>query len=401
MKLDLQTKAFIREHTADDLSRLLLSASRYPGIDIPFVVDQIAARRQIREKLPSWYGLEDLIYPSRLAAEQCSSEQTARYKQRLVKEEDIVCDLTGGLGVDSYYFSQKAKEVIYIERFEDYAKAARHNRAVLGAENIQIRQGDATEMITSLPELDVFYIDPARRGKENKRLFALTDCEPDLLALLPGLLNKAPKVIAKISPMADIHQTLALLPQTTSVHVLSVKNECKELLFVIERESSNHPVPVCCIDFSTEGKEKAFLFSFEAEQEIQPILADSVLTYLYEPNASLMKAGAFKSVAAQFEIGKLAVSSHLYTSDRLIEHFQGRVFRVNEVIPFQSKAIKSLSAKYPKANITVRNFPLTVEELRRRTKIREGGDVFLFATRLAGGSKGIIVGRKVGKSADL
>jgi len=395
MKLDLPTRTFISEHAGDDLSRLLLSASRYPDIDIPFVVDQIAARRQIRDKLPSWYGLEDLIYPSRLAAEQCSSEQTARYKQRLVNQKDIVCDLTGGLGVDSYYFSQKTKEVIYIERFEDYAEAAGHNMAVLGVENVQVRQGDATEMITSLPELDVFFIDPARRGKENKRLFALADCEPDLLALLPGLLNKAPKVIAKISPMADIRQTLALLPQTTSVHVLSVKNECKELLFVIERENSNHSVPVYCIDFSTEGKEKTFLFSFEAEQEIQPLLAGSVLTYLYEPNASLMKAGAFKSVAVQYEIEKLAVSSHFYTSDRLIDNFPGRVFRVNEVIPFQNKTIKSLSVKYPKANITVRNFPLTVEELRKRTKIHEGGDKFLFATMLTDGSKLVIAGEKV------
>ncbi|MDR2968480.1 MAG: class I SAM-dependent methyltransferase [Tannerellaceae bacterium] len=386
-------KNFIREHAGDDLSRLLLSASRYPDINIPFVVDQIAARRRIREKLPSWHGIEDLIYPSRLAVEQCSSEQTARYRQRLVGREDIVCDLTGGLGVDSYYFSRKAKEVIYIERFADYAQAAVHNMAVLGAGNIQIRQGDATEMIASLPAPDVFYIDPARRGKENKRLFALSDCEPDLPALLPMLLAKAPKVIAKISPMADIRHTLDLLPQTSSVHVLSVGNECKELLFVIER-SSERPVPVYCIDFTTEGEENTFRFTLEEEQEIRLLPARCVQTYLYEPNSSLMKAGAFKSLAVRFDMEKLAVSSHLYTSGRFTDHFPGRVFRVDEVIPFQSKTIKSLSAKYPKANIAVRNFPLSVEELRKQTKIKEGGDIFLFATLLSDCSKVIIAGKK-------
>ncbi|MDF9831018.1 SAM-dependent methyltransferase [Parabacteroides sp. PF5-6] len=396
MKLDLQTKAFIREHGGDDLSRLLLSASRYPEVDMPFVVDQIAARRQIRDKLPSWYAFEDLIYPSRLAAEQCSSEQTARYKQRLVNAEDLVCDLTGGLGVDSHSFSQKAKEVLYIERFENYAEAARHNMAVLGARNIQVRQGDTTEMIAALPDPDVFYIDPARRGESNKRLFALEDCEPDLLTLLPDLLKKAPQVIAKISPMADIDHTLKLLPQTAAVHVLSVRNECKELLFVIEREPQTAAVPVSCMDFNAVGEERTFRFMREEEQGAQPVYANTLRTYLYEPNASVMKAGAFKSIAVQYDMEKLGMHSHLYTSDRLIDDFPGRTFEIREVIPFQHKTLKTLSRRYPKANITVRNFPLTVEELRRRTGIREGGDVYLFATLLADGQKVILEGQKKG-----
>lgn len=395
MGLDLLTKEFIREHTGDDLSRLLLSASRYPAIDMPFVVDQIAARRQVRDKLPLWYEQEELVFPSRLAAEQCSSEHTARYKQRLVSEGDIVCDLTGGLGVDTYYLSRKAKEVIYIERFADYAEAARHNMAVLGAGNVQVRPGDATEMIASLPALNVFYIDPARRGAANKRLFALGDCEPDLLAILPTLLAKAPCVIAKISPMADIHQTLQLLPQTTSVHVLSVRNECKELLFVIERQKQTDAVPVYCVDFNAMGEEYAFQFLWAEEQKAQPVYAKSLLLYLYEPNAAIMKAGAFKSIAVQYGIEKLGIHSHLYTSEQLIDPFPGRTFEIREVIPFQSKTLKSLSARYPKANISVRNFPLTVEALRQRTGIREGGDVFLFATQLADDRKVIIEGRKL------
>lgn len=226
---------FIKEHAADDLARLLLSAAKYPGMDIPFLVDQIAARRQIREKLPSWYENERLAFPSKIAAEQCSSEQTAAYKQELVGEDWTVCDLTGGLGIDSYFLSRKAKHLTYIERFPAYCEAAEYNFSVLGAGNITVVNGDITQFVEALPVVDAFYIDPARRGESNKRVFALQDCEPDLPGLLPELLKRSSRVIAKLSPMADIQMTLELLPGTTSVHVLSVKNECKELLFVTER----------------------------------------------------------------------------------------------------------------------------------------------------------------------
>lgn len=395
MKLDQQSKIFIQEHSGDDLSRLLLSASRYPEIDIPFIAAQIAARRQIRDKLPSWYEQEDLVFPSKLAAEQCSSEATAKYKQRLVEDGNLVCDLTGGMGVDSYYLSRKAQKVIYIERYEEYADAARNNMLVLGAENIEVIQGDSNTLLSTLPDPDLFYLDPARRGEGNKRLFALADCEPDLVALLPALFKKAPKVIAKISPMADIRQTLALLPQAASVHVLSVKNECKELLFVLKRKEEQEPPVIHCIDFATEGVENNLSFTLEEEHRANPQMSGRLLNYLYEPNASIMKAGAFKSTATRFHLYKLAVSSHLYTSDTLLIDFPGRIFEIRSVTPFQSKTAKTLSTLYPKANITVRNFPLTVDELRKRTGIKEGGDIYLFATTLADGSRVIAQGRKI------
>lgn len=392
--MDAQTKAFIREHAGHDLSRLLLSASRYPGIDVSFAVEQIAARRQVRDKLPLWYETEDLVFPSRLAAEQCSSEATAGYKQRLVGADNVVCDLTGGLGVDSFYLSRKARKVVYVERFAEYAEAARHNMRVLGAGNVEVMQGDSTSLLDTLPDPDLFYLDPARRGEGNKRLFALSDCEPDLLTLLPALFEKAPKVIAKISPMADIQQTSILLPQTTAIHVLSVRNECKELLFVLEREGRGEPLRVFCTDFTSDNQEQSFSFCPDDEKQLSCQSADGVAGYLYEPNASVMKAGAFKNIASQYELEKLAPHSHLYTSDIFLSDFPGRVFEVREVIPFQSKTIKILSARYPKANITARNFPLSVAELRQRTRIREGGDVYLFATTLADTSKVLIEGRK-------
>ena len=250
MKQTDEFRRFVKEHAGDDLTRLLLSASRYPSIDVPFAVDQIASRRQIKEKLPLWYANDDLLFPSKISAEQCSSEQTAFYKQRLVKEDETLCDLTGGLGIDSYYFSRKVRQVTYIERFPAYCEAARNNFSALGVDNITVMEGDSTMLISQLPRTDVFYIDPARRGEGNKRVFALQDCDPDLPALLPELFRHAPKVIAKLSPMADIRLTLELLPGTVEVHVLSVKNECKELLFVVERDASVTSPVIHCINYT-------------------------------------------------------------------------------------------------------------------------------------------------------
>lgn len=373
--------AFIQAHLSDDPDRLLLSASRYPEIDIPFVVAQITARRQIKEKLPTWYQQEQLLFPAKIAAEQCSSEQTALYKQQLVTKEDTLCDLTGGLGIDSYYFSRRVKQVYYIERFPSYCEVARANMATLGARNVVVLEGDSTQWLDQLPAIDVFYVDPARRGKENKRMFALSDCEPDLTQLLPRLLAKAPRVIAKLSPMADLRQTLALLPTTQAIHILSVKNECKELLFVIGREPRESAVPIHCVHLTKQAaSDECFVCSLEAEQQAASHLATTLRRYLYEPNASVLKAGAFKQVACQFPVEKLQVSSHLYTSDHYLDRFPGRRFEVDEVIPFHSKSCKQLAGQSLQANVTTRNFPLTVEALRKKCRIREGGDIYLFAT---------------------
>ena len=245
---------FIKEHESDDLNRLLLSASRYPGVDIPFVVDQLKSRRQIKDKLPSWYQNDRLVFPAKIAAEQCSSEQTALYKQKLVEPQAHVCDLTGGLGIDSYFFSRKVQQVTYIERFPAYCEAAIHNFKVLEADNVTVLNGDSTELLAEIDGIDVFYIDPARRGEGNKRVFALQDCEPDLTKLVPVLFSHAPRVIAKLSPMADIRMTLDLLPGVTDIQVLSVKNECKELLFVLERGSRNGNPPDLLREFYLGGR---------------------------------------------------------------------------------------------------------------------------------------------------
>lgn len=394
MELTAAQKQFITDHVADDLTRLLLSASKYPELDVPFLADQIAARRQIKEKLPFWYANPDLIFPARISAEQCSSELTAVYKQDLVRAEWTMCDLTGGLGIDSYFFSRKVKQLTYVERFPSYCEAARHNFAVLGATNITVLNADATAL--ELPAVDAFYIDPARRGECNKRVFALQDCEPDLPALLPLLLSRAPRVMAKLSPMADIRLTLELLPGTVSVHVLSVRNECKELLFITGRkeEGGGREPVIHCVDFAADGQAVSFRFTLGDERQSPLLLAGTVGTFLYEPNVSVLKAGAFKRLAVITGTRKLHVSSHLYTSDERVSGFPGRLFRVEEVLPFTGKLCKSLCKSIPKANITVRNFPLSVDELRKRTRIDDGGDIYLFATTLSDGEKVLIKCRK-------
>lgn len=386
-------KQFIKEHAEDDLSRLLLGAGRYPEVDVPFAVEQISARRQIRDKLPGWYGNDDLIFPAKVAAEQCSSERTAFYKLRLIGTDVHLCDLTGGLGVDSYFFSQKAKQITYIERIPGYCDVARHNFSVLGADHIRVVEGDATRLFPEIPGVDIFYIDPARRDSGNRRVFALQACEPDLSSLLPALLRHAPEVIAKLSPMADICQTLSLLPGTTEIHVVSVKNETKELLFVIKREGQTNDPAVYCWNYTPEGKEELFSFTLAEEKEAVATYASHVKTYLYEPNSSLLKAGSFRA-ACRLGVEKLHKSSHLYTSDQLITDFPGRRFVVEKTLPFNNKLCKTLVRTIPRANITVRNFPLPVEGLRKRTKIAEGGPVYLFATTLKDNQKVIIKGRK-------
>jgi len=387
--------SFVKEHADDDLAQLLLSAGRYPTIDVPFAVEQIRARRYIREKLPTWYADDSLLFPSKIAVEQCSSEQTARYKQRLLYDEKSVCDLTGGLGVDTYFFSQKAENVRYVERSKTCFDIAMYNFAQLQVKNIHGFNVDAEIMLKTMQSVDIIYIDPSRREEGNHRVFALSDCEPDLTKILPLILSKTSKLIAKLSPMLDIWHTLNLLPQTTEIHILSVRNECKELLFVIQRDDESLNPEIYCINFAADGTEQSFRFMLSDEKSTDCAITKSLQTYLYEPNASILKAGAYKQVANQFEIEKIHQHSHLYTSDNLIPAFPGRIFQVQDVFPFSSKRCKTIHRTIPQANVSTRNFPLTVSELRQRTRIADGGDCYLFATTLAGEKRVIIQCRKI------
>jgi hypothetical protein len=386
---------FIRAREHEATERLLLSASRYPGVEMPFVVEQIIARRQAREKLPSWHAERRLVYPSRLSVEQCSSEVTAAYKRRLVTG-DRACDLTGGLGVDAHALSGAAREVIYVERDDACCLAARANFDVLGATNITVLHEEAARAAARVAA-DTFYLDPSRRAAGNRRVFALADCEPDVLQLKALLLERARRVIVKCSPMADITGSLRLLPESEEVHVLSVRNECKELLFVLGCGHRPGEIPLHAVNVTATGEEQHLAFTPREEREALPRPAGRVEEYLYEPNSALLKAGAFKTVATRFDLAKLHPSSHLYTSARRAGHFPGRVFVVDEVVDFSGKALARLARRFPRARLATRNFPLTVDALRQKSGIAEGGDAYLFATTLAPRGTVLLLCHKAGE----
>lgn len=388
IQYDIPTIEFIKKQIQTDPNALLLAAKKYPDMDIPFVVDQITCRKQIKDKLPAWYANYDLYFPAKITTEQCSSEQTASYKQRLASG-NIACDMTGGLGIDTYYISRNFEKFFYLERYEAYCDAARHNFNVLGASNIDVLNGDSIQLLNDLPSLDLIYVDPARRSDCNKRLYDLSECEPNVVDLAPILLSKAKKLIVKVSPMADIHRCIELIPQVKRIHVLSVRNECKELLLEVDSTEESKDVEIVCVNFPVTG-EQSFSFFFNAEKSAPLNVVNTVHKYLYEPNASILKAGAFKSVATQFGIKKLHQHSHLYTSSELITDFPGRIFEVIEVDGFSKKWLQIASKQIGQANLTTRNFPMTVAEIRKRSKLQEGGSLYLFATTLSDDQKVIV-----------
>jgi len=418
-------RKFIRDHAENDVSQLLLNASRYPEVDMKEAVIQIMARKQIKDKIPAWYKDERLIFPSTLAGEQCSSETTALYKKRLVQTDDRICDLTGGMGVDTYYLSQKVKRVTYVEKNKACCDAARANFRTLRATNVHVINKDAIDYLKNKDEdmngINVFYIDPDRRGKDNRRLFAINDCEPvlnEIIALMP----EKYRIIIKLSPMLDITQALSQIPSVREVHILSVKNECKELLLVAESapflplqcnlfaepeslvwnrnpcESLTQPQTnpdVYCVNYMANGVEQSFCFRLADERAAVAPMAKKIGRFLYEPNASLLKAGAFKLIAVQYGVEKLHASTHLYTSNQPVMSFPGSIFEVTDVLPFNNRICKTISSTIPRANISVRNFPVSVDELRKRTRIGDGGDVYLYATTLPDNQKALIINHKL------
>lgn len=381
-----EVSAFLSQHAFDDTTRLLLSAKRYPGIDVRWAVEQIEARRQLKTKLPEWYAAADrLIMGGRVPAEQCSSEQTARYKQQLV-EGGSLCDLTGGMGVDCYYMSQGIAKAIYTERQPHLCDAARHNFATLGATHIEVREGDAFEL--GIPDVDTIYLDPARRAHDGSRVYDLADCEPNVVEYREELLSHCKRLIIKISPMADLSRVLQQMPGVSEIHIVAVKNECKELLLVIDvigNEYCDGPM-VHCIDFRSQDVVR-FDYAWHEEQGADIIwIQESTPTshqYLYEPDVTLLKAGAFKLPCMRYGVQKVDVNSHLYVSEVLVKDFPGRIFQIDEMIDFSSKNMKRLGVQLPKANVATRNFPLTADMLRKRAGIRDGGETYLFGTTLA------------------
>ena len=305
IQISPETQLFIREHSSDDVRALALQAKKYPDIDMPTAITQIAGRQVAAEKIPSWREIEEIWYPKHLSLEQCSSEITARYKARLF-QGDSLTDLTGGFGIDCSFLAAGFKSATYVERQEELCEIAAHNFPILNLNHINVKNKDGVAYLQSMSPVDCIFLDPARRNEHGGKTVAISDCEPDVAELEELLLSKAKRVMVKLSPMLDLSLALKELKHTQEVHILSVNNECKELLLLLGQEAPTEQVPpeeipIHCVNLFTKGtqEEQHFAFTREQEQHSQCTYTDSLGDYLYEPNASLLKAGAFRSAPQQ------------------------------------------------------------------------------------------------------
>lgn len=392
MQVSAETLQYIKEHVHDDVRLLALQAKKFPEVDMAFAVTQIAGRQIASVKLPTWAAESDLFYPRHLSMEQCSSEATALYKSGLV-HGDTFADLTGGFGVDCSFLSRRFRTSHYVERQSELCELARHNFPLLGLD-IEVHHQDGVSFLQQMQPVDCIYLDPARRDGHGGKTVAISDCEPDLCQLEELLVTKARIVLVKLSPMLDLSLALKELHYVREVHVVSVQNECKELLLLLNKESVVSEVRIHCVQLLSCGEQRHYVFTQEQERSADCPLATSVGAYLYEPNASILKAGAYRSLTHAYPVKKLHASSHLYTSDSLVTDFPGRTFKVNAVAGFGKKELKALLGGLEKANLTIRNFPSSVADLRKRLKLKEGGDDYLFATTLANGEKVLVHCRK-------
>ena len=389
--LDTATIEFIKEHRGDDVRTLALQAGRYPTVDMRKAVVQIEGWQHAREKLPEWAAAEGIIYPPKISMEQCSSEKTAKYKAKLIGSGKRLADLTGGFGIDFSYTARGFDEAYYIERSKELCDIATANFAQLGLNNVKVMNGNSEELLATLPHLDWIFVDPARRDGDGRKVVALSDCEPNILEL--DLLSKAEMAMLKCSPMLDITMACRQLGCVSSVHIISVNNECKELLLIL---SSNEfsGITTRCVNILKDGGVQTFSFTQEEEDLASISYCSEVGKYLYEPNASIQKAGCPKSLGAHYHVDKLHPNSHLYTSIEHVHDFPGRTFEIVEVLGFSKADIKMVQS-LGKANITVRNFPENVQLLRKRLKLADGGENYIFATTLNDSSKALIVCKKV------
>jgi len=357
------------------------------------IIRQIGARQKAKGKLPTWASQPQALFPPFLSVEQSSSEPAARYKASLLSGETLV-DLTGGFGVDDFFFARYFEKVIHVERNKELSALAAHNFAVLGAENITCVHADADAYLNGMPAVvDWVYLDPARRDQAQGKVFRLEDCEPDVLRLLPLLLSKCTRLFLKTSPLLDIDLAIRQLKGVDHIRVVALENDCKEVLYELSAKSDVEPV-ITAVNLRKDHPPDTFSFTRHEERTAEINLSD-VQTFVYEPNVALLKAGAFQSLAQHYGLSKLHVHTHLYTSDVLRRDFPGRIFICEAVSKLDKKALKAFLPE-GKAHVTVRNFPISVIDIRRQTGIREGGDVYLLATTDRHNRKIVLVTRKVG-----
>jgi hypothetical protein len=373
---DPEVLRFIRDHQSDNPESILLAGKKYPGIPLKFVVTQIKARQKSREKLPFVSRYPGFVFPSLKSYEQSSSETTAKYKSGLYNGKTLL-DLSGGLGIDSLFFSDQFEKVTYVEKDSEIAEAARYNFNLIGRKNIEVFHYTAEDFLNHrMNRYDLVYLDPARRDEQGKRLFLLEDCQPNIFDLLPKLFQHTGNILLKTAPLLDIKSVLAQL-SIPRVDVVAVENECKEVLFHISKEKPAK-TEIHTINHRKK-KSETFSFNYTDENEAKAKFSEP-MQFLYEPNAAILKAGAFKSIAIPFDLYKLHEHTHLYTGDSLIRDFPGRIFRVLDQVSPNRKKLKKIVPEM-KANLSVRNFPISVANLKKKLGLNDGGKLFIFGLK--------------------
>ncbi len=366
---------YINSNLKSDLSKLIFKGSPFENVSIQELAGQIESKKKCEQKLPTWFNTSDIYFPPKLSFEQSSSEATADYKRKIIKGESLI-DITGGMGVDDFYFSKSFKKVIHCEMNTELSDLTRHNFTQLGAKNIECIAGDGIEILKQQnKKFDWIYTDPARRDDNKNKVFLLSDCTPNIPELIDTLFEFTDHILLKAAPLLDITNGIRELGHTKEVHIISVKNDCKELLFVLEKGYEG-PIHYKTINLTDQGIQE---FSFSNEEQTDTATFSLPEHFLYEPNASIMKSGGFNSLAENFNLSKLHQNSHLYTSKELITNFPGRTFSFENILSYDKKTLMKHLPE-GKANITVRNFKSDVNQIRKKTKIKDGGDIYLFFT---------------------
>ncbi len=389
----MTNEEFISLHLDDDVARLALRRMP-PKIDAPWCLRQISGHQLAKTKLPTWAAIKGLHYPPRLSLEQCSGEATAVYKREVALRlmptpagRTLLADLTGGYGVDFSYMAPLFGRALYFEKQEHLCETARHNFPLLGLGNAEVISGDSIEKFGSFQEhCALVFIDPARRDTAGRKTVAIEDCTPDVTTLLPRLLDRCDFVMLKLSPMLDISRALRSLPGVAEVHVVSLRGECKELLIVCTVRTI--PLKFFCANLDTS--DPTIMVSVDQLRAAPAIGSLAGSLYLYEPNASILKAGAQDCLCSLYGLRKLHPRSNLFVSPEPAPRFPGRTFRIVAHTDFSKRNLKTFLSGMPKANLAIRNFPSTVAELRKRLKLKEGGSDYLFATTLSDGSHALL-----------
>ncbi|GMN11418.1 hypothetical protein MTsPCn9_09750 [Croceitalea sp. MTPC9] len=365
---------FIKNYWDTDIVSVLLKKQQFEGVSQKELAEQLEAKKKCQNKLPSWFNAEQIYYPNKLNIEQTSSETTAQYKANLVSGKSLL-DITGGFGIDSHFFAQKLLQIIHCELDKNLSEIASYNAQILNQKNIVFKAQNGLGFLENFNKnFDWIYADPSRRDNAKGKVFKLADCIPNIPKNLDLLFEHTDSILLKVSPLLDLTLGIKELKWVTEIHVIAVQNEVKEVLFLLRKDAEEN-IKIKTVNLKKDGEERfEFLKKDEKEANVEYDLPQK---YLYEPNTAVLKSGGFKSIGSAFDLNKLHEHSHLYTSDTLI-NFPGRVFKIHSVVPYSKKAILKLAIK--KANITTRNFPESVATIRRKLKIKDGGDDYLFFT---------------------